>query len=341
MRPSSGDTESWKRMVLQSMQRPAWLSGDCPSGDVVLSSRTRLMRNLRGHRFPTKADEAEMMEVMHAVLDAARETLTGLEVFKGLTNAERDYLVGCRLISPEFQWTLPGRAFLVDEARSISLMINEEDHLRVQALSAGWSITNCETAATACVAALETKLEFAFSPDFGHLSASPFNCGSGRRQSAMLHLIGLAHQRRLPSVIKALGVKGIAVRGLFGESSRAIGAFAQVSVISGSRSEFSGACEYLMSEERMARTAVGRNSLEEHAVRAKKYATGCPTVTLADALRVLAWVRWAAAEKIEGFNLTTRDVDAVLATLELRSPNGAEEPGRQRGTALRTLLDRS
>jgi len=320
------------------MRKPAWLSDDAPHGDVVLSSRTRLMRNLRGHRFPNKADEAELMDVMHSILAAAREAQPWLEVFKGLTNAERDYLVGCRLVSPDFEWTLPGRAFLVDEARSISLMVNEEDHLRIQALSAGWSITNCESAAVACLDALEARLSFAFSPDFGYLSASPFNCGIGRRQSSMFHLIGLAHQRRLPSVIKALAVKGIAVRGLFGESSRAIGAFAQVSVIGGSKSEFSGACEYLLSEERLARRAVGRETLLERAVQAQQFAVGCPTISLADALRVLAWVRWAASEKLDGFTLSTRDVDATLATLELRVPSAGEMSGRQRADSLRAML---
>ena len=339
MRPAPDGTESWKKMVLQSMRKPAWLSEDAPHGDIVLSSRTRLMRNLRGHRFPNKADETELMQVMHSILGAAREAQPALEVFKGLTTAERDYLVGCRLVSPDFEWTLPGRAFLVDGDRSIGLMVNEEDHLRIQALSAGWSILNCEASAAACLDAMEARLAFAYSPDFGYLSASPFNCGFGRRQSAMFHLIGLAHQRRLPSVIKALAVKGIAVRGLFGEASRAIGAFAQISVIGGSQSEFMGACEYLISEERGARRTVGRDTLREKAAQAFDFVLGSPTVSLADALRVLAWSRWAASDGIEGFNLSPRDADATLATLELRTPSAGEASGRQRADALRSMLE--
>ncbi len=338
MRHGSGDQESWKRMVLQSMPKPAWLSDDAPHGDVVLSSRTRYMRNLQGRRFPNKADEHELMQVMQTIFEAAREAHLELEVFKGLTNAERDYLVGCRLVSPDFEWTLPGRALLVDEARSISLMINEEDHLRIQALSAGWSIENCDRAASTCVDELEARLNFAYSEAFGFLSASPFNSGIGRRQSSMFHLIGLAHQRRLPSVIKALSAKGIAVRGLFGESSRAIGAFVQVSVIGGTKSEFSGACEYLLSEERAARRSVGRETLSERAFQARQFAEGSPTISLADALRVLAWVRWAASDAIESFEFTTRDVDGTLATLEIRVPSAGEISGRQRADSLRAML---
>jgi len=338
MQASGQEKESWKRMVLQSLPKPAWLSEDAPQGDVVLSSRTRLMRNLRGHRFPNKADQNELIEVMNSILDAARESQPYLEIFKGLTNAERDHLVGCRLVSPDFEWTLPGRAFLVDADRSIGLMVNEEDHLRIQALSAGWSIENCEAAATACLNALESCLTFAFSPDFGYLSGSPFNCGLGRRQSSMLHLIGLAHQRRLPSVIKALAAKGIAVRGLFGESSRAIGAYVQVSVVAGSRSEFCGACEYLLVEERAARKAVGRDTLLERAQQAKNFVLGCPTISLADALRVLAWVRWAASDGIEGFNFSPREADAALASLEHRVPAAGEPSGRQTADSLRQML---
>lgn len=338
MRVHQQETESWKKMVLQSMPKPAWLSEDAPHGDVVLSSRTRLMRNIQGYRFPNKADEKELVVVMKAILDAAREAQPTLEVFKGLTNAERDYLVGCRLVSPDFEWTLPGRAFLVDRNRSMGLMVNEEDHLRVQALSAGWSIENCQTAAGACLNSLESCIRFAYSPKFGYLSASPFNCGAGRRQSAMFHLIGLAHQRRLPSVIKALGAKGIAVRGLFGESSRAIGAYVQVSVIGGSQSEFSGACEYLLQEERAARRSVGRDTLRDRAHQAQNFVLGCPTISLADALRVLAWIRWAASDEIEGFNLSPRSVDAALASLEHRIPAPGETAGRQTADALRQML---
>ncbi len=325
-------------MVLRSMPKPAWLAEDAPHGDVVLSSRTRVMRNLRGQLFPNRANEAQLMEIMRTILDAAREVQPALEIFKGLTNAERDYLVGCRLVSPDFEWTLPGRAFLVDADRSISLMVNEEDHLRIQALSAGLSLSNCENASYGCLNALESRLQFSFSPDFGHLSASPFNCGEGRRQSCMFHLIGLAHQRRLPSVIKALAAKGIAVRGLFGEASRAIGAYAQVSVIGGSRSEFAGACEYLLHEERTARKNVGRETLLERAQHARDFALSSPLITLADGMRVLGWVRWAAADEIEGFSLSPRAADAALTTLELRGPSREEMAGRQRADLLRDLL---
>ncbi len=324
-------------MVLRSMPKPAWLGEDAPHGDVVLSSRTRVMRNLRGYRFVHHADTDEVMQVMRRVLQAAVESGLGLEAFKGLTNAERDYLVGYRLVSPEFEWTMPGRALLIDEDRTLSVMVNEEDHLRVQALTAGWSIDNCQNRAYDCLRRMD-RLEFAFSPSYGYLAASPYNTGQGRRLSAMFHLIGLANARRLPDVMKALADRGIAVRGLFGESSRAVGAYAQVSVLNSDRTAFVGACDYLIREERDARRNVGRDSLIEKAKQARDVALSSRTVSLADSLRILAWLRWASSAEIPGFDLSPRDADAVLTAFEPTSPKGEEQAGFERSEFLKALL---
>lgn len=338
MRQAERDLEGWKRMVLRSMPRPAWLSEDAPHVDVVLSTRTRVMRNLAGHKFPNRAGDAELERVMRRILSAADDAHLPAEVFRGLTTAERDHLVNCRLVSHDFPWTLPNRALLVDADRTLSLMINEEDHLRIQALSAGWSIEASDTQARACVQGLGARLPFAKHPEFGYLSASPYNCGAGRRRSAMFHLIGLAQSKRLPAVLQALNTEGLAVRGLFGESSRAIGAFVQISAIQGERTTFTGACEYLIREERGARGDLGRDWLAEKAKQAKDFAVSSPSLSLADALRVLGWVRWAAAAEISGFTLSPRDADAALTTLELRGV-GREPSALQRANVLRRILD--
>ncbi len=320
------------------MPKPAWLSGDAPHLDVVLSSRTRVMRNLRGHLFPHKASSEELLSVMHQILDAADRTGLQLETFKALTNAERDYLVGCRLVSPDFEWTLPGRALLVDPDRSLSLMVNEEDHLRIQALTAGWSIDSADALASNCHDKLQDELQFAWSPSFGFLATSPYNLGEGRRQSAMFHLIGLAQGKRLPSVMKALNSRGIAVRGLFGEASRAIGAFVQVSVLGGTRSDFVGACEYLITEERQARGAISRDELEQRANHARDFALGSRNLALADALRVLAWIRWAASAEIPGYSFSPREADSALTTLEIRTTLHEDQAAKQRAELLRLTV---
>lgn len=337
MHPTERDHGAFRDMVLRSERRPAWLSEDAPHVDVVLSTRTRVMRNLAGFRFPQAAKDEELAQILRLTLQAKADSGLELETYNGLTTVERDYLVNCRLVSHDFPWTLPFRALLVDEDRALSLMVNEEDHLRVQALSAGWSLEASDALARECVRALGGRLTFAIHPEFGYLSASPYNCGAGRRRSAMLHLIGLAQSQRLPAVLKALDIEGLAVRGLFGEASRAIGAYVQISAIQGERSKFSGACEYLIREERAARSAIGRDRLSERALQARDFAVSSPTLALDDSLRVLGWIRWASVAGIPGFPSSVRVVDEALTALEIRG--AAKEPSAQRrATLLRKIL---
>jgi protein arginine kinase len=257
---------------------------------------------------------------------------------KDLSQSERDYLIGSRLCSPEFQWGQPGRALMLNKQRSTSTMINEEDHIRVQALTAGWSAQKADKLAQEAMAKLQEHLEFARSPRFGYLAASPYNSGQGRRISAMFHLVGLAHAKRLPSVLRALSAGYLAARGLFGESSRAVGAFLQISITDGSRSEFVGACDYLIREEREARRQVGANVLVERAKQALRYAESSRALSLADALRVLGYARWAATANVKGMERSPRDVDLWLTTLELQGFSDAPEAMRQRADFLRERL---
>jgi len=336
MHEALNEAEAWKRMVLRAMPQPAWLSLDAPQVDVVLSTRARIMRNLRGHRFTNAAGPQELVLISREILAAAE--LLGLEAFRQISNAEREYLVACRLASPHFDWTAQGRALLVNAERSLSLMIHEEDHLRLQAVTAGWSPGTASSLAKGCLNGLQDKLEFAFSPHFGFLSASPYNSGRGRRLSAMFHLIGLAQAKRLPSVLNALGERGIAARGLFGEASRAVGAFVQVSVIGGSRHDFTGACEYLLREERDARHELGRDRLQEKALRVHDFAVDAKSLSLSDALRVLAWIRWAALYGIPGFPPSPRIADRLLTMLEPTIARDPEKLGVERAEFIRGVL---
>src|SRR5580658_8597659 len=124
MRRRTHEADSWRRMVLQSMPTVAWLGAEAPNVDVVMSSRCRIMRNLVGHRFPHAADDVELLEMETTVLEAVRRAELPIERLRGITIAERDYLVGCRLISPDFAWQSPGRALLLDKPRMVSLMVN-------------------------------------------------------------------------------------------------------------------------------------------------------------------------------------------------------------------------
>lgn len=326
-------------MVLGSMPLPGWLGADAPQSDVVISSRVRIARNLRGRRFPHHASDDELRDVRERLAAAVQASGLALEEMRRLSPAERDYLAGCRLVSPQFATRDPNRALWLDDAREVAVMVNEEDHLRIQALTAGWSIGAAHAAATRVARALEARLDLARSAPWGYLTASPYNAGEGVRSSAMFHLIGLAHTKRLAAVLAALGSFGVVGRGLFGEGSRAVGAFFQVSMTQAPGPEFTGACEYLLREERHARGEVPRREVLELTRQATEFAIGSPEVSLAGALRVLAWVRWAAALGWDGLAAPYREVDRWLSIVEVHGASDAALASRRRASFLRERLE--
>lgn len=328
-------SEAWKKMVLRSMPAPAWLEGDAPDADIVISSRMRCARNLHGHRFPHHAPDTELEMILSKVLEAAKHPRLQLNVQHKLTAAERDYLLGNRLISADFRPNDPGRALLTDDNRLVSIMVNEEDHLRMQALSSGWSISTAQAAADHVIGCMEQSLDFMHDERLGYLASSPSNTGTAMRRSALFHLIALAHTKRLMSVLRALSTWGLTARGLFGESSRAVGAFFQVSTTHQGVHEFIGAAEYLIEEERKARSDVSERELAEQAERARTYVMQTQEISLSDALRVLAWMRWAAASQVKGFPYSARTVDQWISTMEVHGTQDQRIAARHRAVFLR------
>ncbi len=326
-------------MVLRSMPSPAWLDADAPHGEIVISSRVRYARNLVGYRFPHHSIPEELRTVLKECRTASTKAGLPLVMQDKLTEAERDFLLGSRLISPEFNHRDPGRAILLDEARTVSVMINEEDHLRLQALTAGWSVKTAQVAVDHVLNAMQEHLTFMRTPELGYLTASPTNLGKGRRRSALFHLIGLAHTKRLMSVLQALAAWGLTARGLFGESSRAVGAFFQVSATTATLPEFIGATEYLLGEERQARREVTRLELQDRTEQAVEFAISSAEISLADALRVLGWVRWASTVGIPLMPPSYRDVDAVISTMEVHGTQNANVAARHRASFLRARLE--
>lgn len=340
MQRHTSDAEAWKKMVLRSMPAPGWLTGDAPESDVVISSRVRYARNLAGFTFPHAASPEELRLTQRLIYEAEQSTGLNLEAFKRLTEAEREYMVGCRLISPEFKGREPGRMLLLDSSRTISLMVNEEDHLRLQALLGGWALRAAAKLADHVLANLSQNLRWAESETWGFLTSSPYNCGIALRHSALFHLIGLAHSKRLPSVLKALTESGYITRGLFGESSRAVGAYVQVSTTSGNVREFVGACEYIAQEERQSRREIPRNQLDRLSKQASEFAVSSSELSWEDALRVLAWVRLAAVVGLLEPKFSYRTIDAWISELELRGTTDATAVRRQRADYIRERLGR-
>jgi protein arginine kinase len=211
-----------------------WLRGTGPESDVVVSTRIRLARNVANSPFTNRASNPQKAETAARAKEAIAAAdlpyrLDFLDV-SGLGALDRQFLVERQLISRELAAVLDGpRGVAFDPKESVSIMVNEEDHLRLQVLRSGFSLDEAWQDIDRLDDALENKLTYAFHPQFGYLTACPTNVGTGMRASVMLHLPALGLTKQIDKVFRALQKINLAVRGLHGEGSRAFGDLYQIS----------------------------------------------------------------------------------------------------------------
>jgi len=210
-----------------------WLRGNGPQSDIAICTRVRFARNLRDYRFSTTITTDESKELVDFVrAQIAKpgfyETVKVLDL-QGIEELERRVLVERHLISRELAGQDRPRAVAINESESVSIMINEEDHLRSQVFASGFRIPEAYRHAERLDEALMAVLPFAFSEEFGFLTACPTNTGTGLRISVMLHLPGLVWANEIEKATSTAQKIHLAVRGLYGEGSRALGDFYQVS----------------------------------------------------------------------------------------------------------------
>lgn len=211
-----------------------WLRGTGPESDVVISTRIRLARNLAGLPFTNRATPHQKAEAETLLRDA----ITTLDLssplryysMNDLSLVDRQFLVERQLVSRELAVVLEGpRGVAFDDRESISIMVNEEDQLRMQSMRSGFDLDHSWQAIDHIDDLLEARVEYAFSDDFGFLTACPTNVGTGMRASVMLHLPALGLTKQIEKAFKALQKINLVVRGLYGEGSRALGDFYQIS----------------------------------------------------------------------------------------------------------------
>ncbi len=213
--------------ALESCQRAG------PHDGVVLSSRVRLARNVKAVPFPGRAKKSERVKVCDFIRKGVEELpeMNGAfaDSMEHLGAMDKQILVERHLISREHAAKSAGSGFVLSRDETLCVMINEEDHLRMQSLQPGLQLKKAWQAIDEVDSRLETKLGFAFSPDLGYLTACPTNLGTGIRVSAMLHLPGLVLAEQINQIIQAVTKLGHAVRGLYGEGTEALGHVFQVS----------------------------------------------------------------------------------------------------------------
>jgi protein arginine kinase len=298
-----------------------WLRGTGPESDIVISSRIRLARNLAAFPFTNRASPHQKADLESLLRERVvkLDRIPRLSYFSvaSLSTLDRQFLVERQLISREIAAAEGPRGVAFDERESVSVMINEEDQLRLQIMRSGLSLDEAWQEIDKLDDTLEQRVTYAFSEDFGYLTACPTNVGTGMRASVMLHLPALGWTKQIEKVFRALQKINLAVRGLYGEGSRASGDFYQISnqVTLGKNepqilSEIREVIPEIVNYERHARNTLlreNRQALQDKVSRA--YGTLCSAtmMTSEETMDLLSSVRL-------GINLGLLD-DLTMATV--------------------------
>ncbi|MEZ3496387.1 MAG: protein arginine kinase [Lachnospiraceae bacterium] len=207
-----------------------WYLGEGEQSDVVLSTRIRLARNLAEYPFPARLDTKSRIAVNEIVREAvpAAANLKYIEM-KTLTQAQIVSLAEKHLISPEFASSADGRALLLSDSEEISVMLEEEDHIRLQVMKPGLSLSEAYAEADRLDNAINEKVKFAFDERLGYLTECPTNLGTGMRASVMLHLPALTALGRMNTLASTVSKLGLTIRGAYGEGSASMGDLYQLS----------------------------------------------------------------------------------------------------------------
>ncbi|MEY2195944.1 protein arginine kinase [Neobacillus sp. BF23-41] len=296
---------SLERFLNQAVS--SWMSAEGPDSDIVLSSRIRLARNFDAYKFPTlfSHEEAKLIiENMEEILKQSPIQKFGqMELLKieELQPLQKRVLVEKHIISPHLAEDSPYGAVLLTENEEVSIMINEEDHIRIQCLYPGLQLSEALDAANEIDDWLESNIQYAFDEKHGYLTSCPTNVGTGLRASVMMHLPGLMLTQQINKIIPAIHQLGLVVRGIYGEGSEALGNIFQISnqITLGKSEEdigrdLKGVVSQLISQERSAREALRKTSniqLEDRVFRSLGVLSNSRIIESKEAARCLSDVR--------------------------------------------------
>ncbi|HZF53100.1 MAG TPA: protein arginine kinase [Polyangiaceae bacterium] len=302
----------------------AWLDASGDHADIVLSTRVRLARNVEGYAFTPRARDGERLRVLSQIREAAQHVrpLQGGVLLRvdELPAEDRQLLHERHLVSKELagldgpQGVRTGAAVLLGGETSV--MVNEEDHLRVQALRAGFELEAAWRLAERLDLELGSRVPYAFHREFGFLTACPTNVGTGMRASVLIHLPGLVLTKEIQKVLAGLQQMGLTYRGLYGEGSEVVGNFFQISnqTTLGRNEEelldhLSRVVQKVIEREEEARRVLLRDAgyiIEDKLWRAYGTLRYARSLTFDEAMNYLSGVRLAAGLKlISGLSVYT------------------------------------
>jgi len=302
-----------------------WLRGTGPESDIVMSSRVRLARNLPQYPFVSRATEQDRGEIERFLREriALAPIGAGLEYIDvgGLEEVDRQFLVERQLISRELAEAQGARSVAIDHREQVSLMINEEDHLRIQCMHSGLDLRGVWEQIRVVDDQIEEVVPYAFHARWGYLTACPTNVGTGIRVSVMLHLPALAFTRQIDKVFRSLHKISLAVRGLYGEGSQAMGDFYQISnqtTLGKSEEELleqvGDVVPVIIEYERRAREFLVREtqqSVHDQVSRAYGILRTAQTITAEETMQLLSRVRMGVLLGLIG-DVDVADINMLL-----------------------------
>ncbi|MEO0049946.1 MAG: protein arginine kinase [candidate division WOR-3 bacterium] len=283
----------------------SWLSATGPESDVVISTRVRFARNLADVPFPIRMKPEDQELVLDTVRWALKETgfLNRGRFYEEVMLDEPDghYFVERHLASPDFISSKGKKGLYVSDDETLSLMVNEEDHLRFQGLGSGLDFSLAFALAGEMDEKLGSQVDYAFSPQFGFLTSCPTNVGTGMRASVFLHLPGLVLTREIEKVLRGAYSVGLLVRGIYGEGSETRGNLFQISnqkTLGQSEAEIieviTNICRQIIDYEHKAREYLMHNlrvEVEDKVFRSLGILRGARIISSAEATNLLATVR--------------------------------------------------
>lgn len=211
----------------------SWMSKEGPEGDIVLGTRIRLARNLAQIPFPNTASRDQSKDILAKgeMLTEKLRSIADVKYYKlaEVEQLEREVMMERHLVSPDHIKEASNRGLILSAPEDISIMVNEEDHFRIQVLFPGLQLGEAWDLATKVDDSIEAEVNYAFDPKIGYLTACPTNVGTGMRVSVMLHLPGLAWINQISKVLGSINQFGLVVRGLYGEGSKSYGNIYQIS----------------------------------------------------------------------------------------------------------------
>lgn len=330
-----------------------WLKGTGPNSNIVISSRIRLARNLDKIPFPNQADRRQAEEVLQKV----KATVSEINLLKNamflelnsLDSVDKQFLIERHLMSHEHALKPNSKGLVVSSEEIISIMVNEEDHLRIQVMRSGLDLNDTWDLTDQLDNLLAEKLNLAFLPEWGYLTACPTNTGTGLRGSVMLHLPALVMTKQINKVMAAIAKLSFTTRGLYGEGTQAMGNFFQISnQVALGHSEvdilenLKGLIRQVVEQEEQAREVLlmqNREALEDRVWRAFGTLKSAHIISSQETIELLSMVRLgidlnivkdinrslvnelfiiiqpAHLQKIEGRKLTTPERDSQRARL--------------------------